>query len=138
MRKTAAPSGVQMKFFAVLAGAFCLAVATGALAKPNTGPCAADAATFCQGVQPGGGQVAQCLRKHARDLSPECKNSIAKAKKKAKSFRQACGADARKFCKNEKRGGDRIVKCLAQHQDELAPACKDMMNKPIGGRRQQG
>jgi hypothetical protein len=133
MRNATAPSGVQMKWLAVLAGAFCLAIATSVSAKPNTGPCAADAATFCQGVQPGGGQVGRCLRKHARELSPECKSSIAKTKAKAKRFRQACGKDARKFCKNEKRGGGRIMKCLAQHQDELAPACKDMMNRPIAG-----
>ncbi|MCG6933526.1 MAG: cysteine rich repeat-containing protein [Gallionella sp.] len=133
MRNATAPSGVQMKFFAVLAGVFCLAIATGATAEPNARPCAADAARLCQGMQPGGGQMGQCLRKHASELSPECKGSIAKMKNKAKGFRQACGKDARKFCKDEKRGGGRIMKCLAQHQDELAPACKNMMNRPIAG-----
>jgi hypothetical protein len=137
MRNATAPSGVQMKLFAILAGVLCLAIATGADAKPNSGPCAADAAKLCQGMQPGGGQVGKCLRQHVSELSPACKDSFAKIKAKAKSFRQACGEDARKFCKDEKRGGGRIMKCLAQHQDELAPDCKDMMNRPIGGRRQQ-
>lgn len=138
MRNAAAPSGVQMKWFAVLAGMFCLAIATGATAAQNAKPCAEDAAKFCQGMQPGGGRVAKCLKEHASDLSPACKDSMANARAKAKSFREACGEDARKFCRDEKRGGGRIMKCLAQHQDELAPACKDMMNRPVGGRKQQG
>ncbi|MGA7593629.1 MAG: cysteine rich repeat-containing protein [Gallionella sp.] len=137
MNNAKSPSGVLMKLFAVLAGVFCLAIATGAGAKPAAGPCAADAAKLCQGMQPGGGQVGKCLRQHAGELSPECKDSIAKIKAKAKSFREACGADARKFCRDEKRGGGRIMKCLASHQDELAPDCREMMNKPVGGRRQQ-
>ena len=137
MRNATAPSGVQMKWIAVLAGVFCLAIAAGAEAKPAARPCAADAAKLCQGMQPGGGQVGKCLRQHAGELSPACKDSMAKVKAIAKSFREACGADARKFCKDEKRGGGRIMKCLASHQDELVSECKDMMNMLIGGRRQQ-
>ena len=135
-------SGVQMKWFAVLAGVFCLAMATGASAAQNAKPCAEDAARLCQGIQPGGGRVAKCLKEHSGELSTACKDGMAKtrarARAKARSFKQACGQDARKFCKDAKRGGGRIVKCLAQHQDELAPACKDMMNRPVGRRRQQG
>ena len=127
MKTVSAPSGVQMKWLAVLAGVFCLSIATVASAAPNTRPCAADAATLCQGMQPGGGGVAKCLRKHASELSPECKGSMRKMKGKAKSFKRACGQDARKFCRDEKRGGGRILKCLTQHQDELSPACQDMM-----------
>lgn len=133
MKTVSPPSGVQMKWLAVLAGVFCFVIATGASAAQNARPCAADAAKLCQGMQPGGGQVGKCLREHAGELSPECKDSMGKMKGKARSFRQACGKDARTFCKDEKRGGGRIVKCLTQHQDELSPACKELMSKPIGG-----
>ncbi|HUI24682.1 MAG TPA: hypothetical protein VL403_01260 [Candidatus Kryptonia bacterium] len=34
--------------------------------------CAADVEKFCQGVPAGGGKIAQCLKDHAADLSPEC------------------------------------------------------------------
>lgn len=136
MKYLTALSGVQTKWFAVLAGVFCLAMATGASAAQNARPCAEDAAKLCQGMQPSGGRVAKCLKEHSSELSPACKDSMAKtkarAKAKAKSFKQACGEDARKFCRDEKRGGGRIVKCLALHQDELSPACKEIMKQPIG------
>lgn len=123
-------SGVQMKWLSVLAGMFCLVLATGASAA--TRPCADDAAKLCQGMKPGGGAVARCLREHSSELSPACKSNIAKAKRKARAFNKACREDARKFCQDEKRGGGRILKCLAQHQDDLTPACKDKMRKPMG------
>ena len=132
MKNVPAPLGVQMKWVSVIAGMFCLFIATGASAAQTARPCAEDAAKLCQGVQPGGGRVAKCLREHAKELSPACKGSIARAKRKAREFRQACGQDARKLCRDAKRGGGGIVKCLAQHQDELSPACKEKMAKPIG------
>lgn len=138
MNNMTAPCGVQMKWFAALAGVFCLVFATGASAAQTAKPCAEDAAKLCQGMQPGGGRVAKCLREHAKELSPACKSSIAKAKRKAREFRQACGKDARKLCRDAKRGGGGIAKCLAQHQDELSPACKAKMAKPMGRSNQQG
>jgi hypothetical protein len=132
MYNMTAPYGIQMKWFAALAGSFCLFIATGASAAQNSRPCVEDAAKLCQGVQPGGGRVAKCLKEHAKELSPACKSNIAKAKRKAREFRQACGQDARKLCRDAKRGGGGIVKCLAQHQDELSPACKEKMAKPMG------
>jgi hypothetical protein len=138
MKNVTTPCGIQMKWFAVLAGVFCLAMATGASAVQNAKPCAEDAVRLCQGMQPGGGRVAKCLGEHSGELSSACKDSMARIKVKAKSFRQACGQDARKFCKDEKRGGGRIMKCLVQHKDELSPACQGMMGQPIGGRKQQG
>ena len=132
MKNVTALSGVQKKWFAVLAGVFCLAIATGASAEQNARPCAEDAAKLCQGMQPGGGRAAKCLKEHSSELSPACKDSMAKMKEKAKDFRQACKDDAKKLCKDEKRGGGRIVKCLTQHEDELSPACKEIMKQPRG------
>lgn len=34
--------------------------------------CRSDFSKFCKGTRPGGGRVIQCLRKHQKDLSPEC------------------------------------------------------------------
>jgi Skp family chaperone for outer membrane proteins len=132
MKNVTALSGVQMKWFAVLAGVFCLAIATDASAEQTAKPCAEDAAKLCQGVQQGGGRVAKCLKEHSKELSPACKGNMKKMKKKAKDFKEACKDDAKNFCKDEKRGGGRILKCLKQHEGELSPACKEAMEQPRG------
>ena len=132
MKNATVPSGVQMKWFSVLAGVLCLALATGAWAAKGSKPCADDAAKLCPGVQPGQGRVAQCLKEHSSELSPACKDNIAKAKEKIKEFKQACKGDAHKLCKDVKQGGGRIVQCLSQHESELSPACKEEMEKPRG------
>jgi hypothetical protein len=95
----------------------------------NKGPCADDVAKFCKGVQPGGGAVARCLKEHANELSPSCKEGAAKAKQKVEEFSEACKSDANKFCKQVKPGGGRILQCLKQHENELAPDCKAKMVK---------
>ncbi|MGA8863442.1 MAG: cysteine rich repeat-containing protein [Gallionella sp.] len=126
-------NGVQTKRVAVLAGVLCLAIATGASAQQNAKPCAEDAARLCVGIQPGGGRLARCLKEHAAELSPACKKSIAKAKRKAAKWKQACKQDAQTLCEGVKAGGGRIVQCLKQHQDELTMECREAMAKPKGG-----
>ena len=39
--------------------------------------CAEDIQKFCKDVQPGGGRIAKCLKEHACDLSPACKEKCA-------------------------------------------------------------
>jgi len=36
-----------------------------------------------------------------------------------------CAADVKKFCKDAKPGGGRIMQCMKQHEAELSQACKD-------------
>ncbi len=43
--------------------------------------CEDDIMTYCEGVQPGGGRIAQCLKANAAKLSPQCKSSLAQAKR---------------------------------------------------------
>jgi Cysteine rich repeat len=134
MNNAIALPGVQMKWFAVLAGVFCLAVATAASAEETARPCRDDAARLCQDVKPGRGAIAKCLKEHASELSPACKDNMVKAKKKikekAKEVKEACNDDAKNFCKDEKPGGGNIMKCLKQHESELSPECKEQMVKP--------
>jgi hypothetical protein len=130
MKKVIALSGVQMKWSAVFAGVFCLAIATAASAEETAKPCRDDAAKLCQGVKPGGGAVARCLKEHSSELSPACKKNIAKAKRKAREFKEACKDDAQRLCEGVKRGGGKIVQCLKQHEDELSAECREKMGKP--------
>lgn len=132
MKNATALSGVQMKWLSVLAGVFCLAIATGASAEETARPCRDDAAKLCPGVKPGGGAVARCLKEHSSELSPACKKNIAKAKKKVREFKEACKDDAKKLCEGIKPGGRKIVQCLKQHEDELSAECKEKMAKPRG------
>jgi hypothetical protein len=46
--------------------------------------CEDDIMAFCEGVKPGGGRIAQCLKANESKLSPQCKASAAKAKKEMK------------------------------------------------------
>lgn len=135
MKIMTAFSGVQMTWLAVLAGVFCLTVATGVKAEPAARPCAEDAARLCKGVQQGQGRVARCLKEHANELSPACKENIGKAKEKVRDFKQACRDDSAKLCKGTKPGGGRILQCLKQHESELSPACKEKMGQPRGRQR---
>ena len=132
MNHMTAQSGMHMKWLAVFAGVFCLAIATGASAAQTSKPCADDAAKLCAGVQPGGGAIAKCLKEHSSELSPACKKNIEKAKKKAHELKEACKDDAQKLCKGMKPGGGKILQCLKQHEDELSPSCKAEMDRPKG------
>ncbi|HEU0188170.1 MAG TPA: cysteine rich repeat-containing protein [Gallionellaceae bacterium] len=114
----------QWHCLSVLAGAFCLAMAANVYAEETAKPCADDAAKFCKGVEQGEGRIARCMKEHENELSPACKQNIAKAKERVKEAAEACKGDIEKVCKDVKPGGGRILRCLKQHEDTLSPACK--------------
>lgn len=132
MKNISAFSGVQLKWPAVLAGVFCLSLAAVASAEAGGRPCADDAAKLCKDVQKGEGRVAKCLREHKEELSPACKENIAKAKEKFKEMKEECHEDAKKLCKDIQPGGGRIMQCLKQHEGELSQGCKEHMARPRG------
>lgn len=60
-------------------------VALAAQEPPPSSPrvaCKADFATYCPGVQPGNGRIAACLKEHEAQLSPACKDALAKARER--------------------------------------------------------
>lgn len=133
MKTSSALSGAQLKWTALLAGLFCLSLASVASAAQAGGrPCADDAAKLCKGVQQGEGRIANCLKEHKNELSPACKENIAKAREEIKEAKEACDEDIQKLCKGVQPGGGRIVKCLKQHEGDLSPACKEHIAKPRG------
>jgi hypothetical protein len=42
--------------------------------------CMGDAKKFCADVQRGGGRIVKCLRDHAGDLTPSCRDGLASLK----------------------------------------------------------
>jgi len=43
--------------------------------------CKADYAKLCSGVMPGGGRIIACFRSHKDEISPDCRDALAKMKK---------------------------------------------------------
>jgi hypothetical protein len=115
-------------YLAVLvAGFLCLSSMAGTHAWAAGGPCSKDIAKFCKDVKRGGGRIADCLKQHENELTPACKDSLAKTEKrleKSGELSQGCKADVAKLCRDVKPGGGRIRKCLKEHQSELSAQCK--------------
>lgn len=42
--------------------------------------CSADIKKLCDGVQPGGGRILQCMRSHQSEISTDCQTALANAK----------------------------------------------------------
>lgn len=109
---------------AVLAVMFNVCVAQ-AEDKDRPGACRADVEKLCKGIQPGGGRIAMCLKQHASEVSPGCREAIAGAKKQIEDFAEVCKPDAEKLCKGVQPGQGRIMRCLAEHKDQLSAGCRD-------------
>jgi len=125
-------SGIKLNWLLVIAGVYCLTVAGGASARQKSGPCSEDVAAYCKEVKQGEGRIARCLKDHANDLSPACREHAAEVKKIVQDFAIACKDDVTKLCKGTQSGGGRILHCLKQHEAELTPQCKEKMVKPQG------
>ena len=93
------------------------------------GPCADDAQKLCPGIKPGGGAIANCLKEHAAELSPACKEHHEKMKQKTMAAKSACEADAAKFCKDVKPGQGRLRDCLKANEASLSAECKEHVAK---------
>ena len=60
-----------------------LAIGSGAFAQAANRDllrtaCMDDYKKFCAGVQPGGGRILQCLREREKELTPACRDGLAK------------------------------------------------------------
>ena len=91
--------------------------------KPRA--CRADVQKLCNGVKPGSGRIAMCLKQHESELSSECREHMAAAKEAGKQLAEACKPDAEKLCNGVKPGQGRVASCLMEHQDQLSDACRD-------------
>jgi hypothetical protein len=77
------------------------AVAGSALAAEQPAPrravweaCKADITALCQGVQPGGGRIKECLKANRDKLSDGCKSAIAAARQARQDARASSAPQA--------------------------------------------
>lgn len=119
---------------ALLMTASLIAYAPHSRAAGSERPCTDDVAKFCKDVQRGGGRIAACLKQHESDLTPACREHVAKSGQRMRQNRDACRDDMQQHCKDVKPGQGRIAACLKQHEAELSPVCKEHLAKPQGQR----
>jgi Cysteine rich repeat len=102
-----------------------------ALLLAQAHPCMQDAEKLCQGITPGGGRIAACLKSHKDQLSDACKSRVAEFREEA----QSCEADVKRLCPNTKPGPERHD-CMMQHKDQVSAACKEFAGKMMEGREE--
>ncbi len=91
------------------------------------GACSQDVDKYCAGLPPGDGRLIQCLMQHDAELSAGCKQAGDELKQKMSDYKQACSADAQKFCANVTVGKGARIKCLKVHQSELSSDCQSAL-----------
>jgi hypothetical protein len=128
-------------YFSALSLTFLLAIPAVAFpAGPvEQKPCADEIEKFCGDVRPGEGSIVKCLREHDRELSSVCRDKVKIALERLEDAKQACAKDIGKFCADVRPGGGRMAKCLKQHLNEIAPACREKLGpikaRCVGGKK---
>src|SRR5687768_4220346 len=51
------------------------------------------------------------------------------------SWANPCAQDVSRYCADVERGGGRLTRCLAQHRNDLSPACRETLEQHRGARR---
>lgn len=101
--------------------------------------CQAELETYCQTVTPGQGRGVACLYAHSDKISPSCLNSLQKAEG---AFKNAvanvntmianCMTDILALCSKVAIGEGRILACLEEHKDAIAPKCQENIKNARG------
>ncbi len=101
--------------------------------KDDRGACRADVEKLCKGVEPGEGRLAHCMKEHESEISPGCKEHMAKMheamQKRMQAFNEACKGDVEKYCKDVKPGEGRMAGCLRKNEASLSAGCKEQMTQ---------
>jgi hypothetical protein len=87
---------MKIAFSAALALAASLVLGGAALAEGGKAAvhaaCQADLTKLCDGVQPGGGRIMQCLKTHKDEISAPCKSAIAERMSEKRAAKAAAPA----------------------------------------------
>jgi hypothetical protein len=108
--------------------------------------------SHCSGVQPGGAEAFQCLKRNEAQLSAACRSAVAAIgggagaaeapsgapaapavapigpmpmlrPREALAIVQICGVEVRSLCAGVPFGGGRVISCLAENASSLSPSC---------------
>jgi hypothetical protein len=115
--------------------------------------CRSDFMSRCSGVQPGGAEALQCLKRNEAQLSAACRSAVAAIggagaatpsgapaataapavapigpmpmlrPRETLAIVQICGVEVRSLCAGVPFGGGRIISCLAANSSSLSPSC---------------
>ena len=97
----------------------------------DANPCREDVARLCAGVPPGEGRLRDCVRAHAKELSPGCSARLRAVERMSQAGRLdprgavACRGDVERLCKGIPSGGGRWLRCLKEHATDLSDACRE-------------
>ena len=105
----------------------CALVVQAAHAAANERSCRGDIEKFCPDVKPGGGRMAECLRKHREELSPACRARGQEVREHVQLAHEACREDISKYCKEIQPGKGRLLTCLKEHESGLSADCRAAM-----------
>jgi hypothetical protein len=119
--------------------------------------CRSDFMSHCSGVQPGGAEALQCLKRNEAELSPACQGAVAAIGGGAPAAASAapgmtappavppltlppfmrprkrlvimaiCDADAQRLCRGTSPLGGQLLNCLAANASALSPNCYEAL-----------
>jgi hypothetical protein len=85
--------------------------------------CQADVRRICPGVTPGQGRLRACLAERADKLSPACRAALFDPPPESGTPLDDCHVDAAKLCPGLPTGDGRLLRCLAEHHEQLSQVC---------------
>ena len=123
--------------------------------------CRSDFMSHCSGVQPGGAEALQCLKRNEAQLSAACRSAVAAIgggggatapsgapaaapavapigpmpmlrPRDALAIVQICGVEVRSLCAGVPFGGGRVISCLAANASSLSPGCYSALSAAAG------
>lgn len=97
----------------------------------SVGPCLVTPLCLCAmtylliGVDARAADTSTSASKSSSMTAEQSPEQAAGGKENLKRMKSACETDASRFCKGVIPGGGRIIKCLREHEPELAPNCRE-------------
>lgn len=101
--------------------------------------CKEDKEKFCSQVTPGDAErMLACAYAHEDQLSGQCSyalyqaaSALEAATEALRYIAQECGNDVEAHCANVKMGEGRILNCLNNNKDKIAPNCQKALDETV-------